>query len=166
MGLFISLFEGAQIYDQKDPTKLSAMGSKFFSGIRQIIKKIKKSGITPGNIRFLQKIIVNPALQDYNIIFSDPYILDCANAESIGSSDMGIFSFTCNERKNYSVKFEKNSEKCEKYELALQEIKFFSNIIRKYRQVRIFSIEQLYDCLLYTSPSPRDLSTSRMPSSA
>ena len=26
--------------------------------------------------------------------------------------------------------------------------------------------EQLPDCLLYTSPSPRDLSTSRMPSSA
>ena len=26
--------------------------------------------------------------------------------------------------------------------------------------------EQLYICLLYTSPSPRDLSTSRMPSSA
>ena len=25
---------------------------------------------------------------------------------------------------------------------------------------------QFYDCLLYTSPSPRDLSTSRMPSSA
>ena len=30
-----------------------------------------------------------------------------------------------------------------------------------------FSIFQAYpDCLLYTSPSPRDLSTSRMPSSA
>ena len=27
-------------------------------------------------------------------------------------------------------------------------------------------IAQLSDCLLYTSPSPRDLSTSRMPSSA
>ena len=26
--------------------------------------------------------------------------------------------------------------------------------------------EQYKDCLLYTSPSPRDLSTSRMPSSA
>ena len=26
--------------------------------------------------------------------------------------------------------------------------------------------EKLNDCLLYTSPSPRDLSTSRMPSSA
>ena len=25
---------------------------------------------------------------------------------------------------------------------------------------------ELWDCLLYTSPSPRDLSTSRMPSSA
>ena len=26
--------------------------------------------------------------------------------------------------------------------------------------------DDFYDCLLYTSPSPRDLSTSRMPSSA
>ena len=28
------------------------------------------------------------------------------------------------------------------------------------------SVEEAYCCLLYTSPSPRDLSTSRMPSSA
>ena len=28
------------------------------------------------------------------------------------------------------------------------------------------TLEQNWDCLLYTSPSPRDLSTSRMPSSA
>ena len=27
-------------------------------------------------------------------------------------------------------------------------------------------VEKICDCLLYTSPSPRDLSTSRMPSSA
>ena len=27
-------------------------------------------------------------------------------------------------------------------------------------------LEKLYDCLLYTSPSPRDLDLSRMPSSA
>ena len=31
---------------------------------------------------------------------------------------------------------------------------------------RKFSFEESRDCLLYTSPSPRDLSTSRMPSSA
>ena len=30
----------------------------------------------------------------------------------------------------------------------------------------LFIIDTGYDCLLYTSPSPRDLSTSRMPSSA
>ena len=30
----------------------------------------------------------------------------------------------------------------------------------------IKAIGELIDCLLYTSPSPRDLSTSRMPSSA
>ena len=31
---------------------------------------------------------------------------------------------------------------------------------------RIWAEERLSSCLLYTSPSPRDLSTSRMPSSA
>ena len=30
----------------------------------------------------------------------------------------------------------------------------------------IFAIEEAFDCLLYTSPSPRDRSLSRMPSSA
>ena len=35
------------------------------------------------------------------------------------------------------------------------------------RKVAFLDIEgKYYDCLLYTSPSPRDLSTSRMPSSA
>ena len=32
--------------------------------------------------------------------------------------------------------------------------------------IRIISARQVTNCLLYTSPSPRDLSTSRMPSSA
>ena len=31
---------------------------------------------------------------------------------------------------------------------------------------RVRDIETMVSCLLYTSPSPRDLSTSRMPSSA
>ena len=34
------------------------------------------------------------------------------------------------------------------------------------KQSDIFSLEDNSVCLLYTSPSPRDLSTSRMPSSA
>jgi len=33
-------------------------------------------------------------------------------------------------------------------------------------KVRCQQLLQVLDCLLYTSPSPRDLSTSRMPSSA
>ena len=41
---------------------------------------------------------------------------------------------------------------------------------RLYRDVRAYAIpggsEEIMICLLYTSPSPRDLSTSRMPSSA
>ena len=32
--------------------------------------------------------------------------------------------------------------------------------------INFFDTAEMYPCLLYTSPSPRDLSTSRMPSSA
>ena len=35
-----------------------------------------------------------------------------------------------------------------------------------YREAFAMALEQGYDCLLYTSPSPRDVEESRMPSSA
>ena len=46
----------------------------------------------------------------------------------------------------------------ENYEFQSANIKFFE-ALKTY-------LSTYYDCLLYTSPSPRDLSTSRMPSSA
>ena len=36
----------------------------------------------------------------------------------------------------------------------------------KYNKAELENIDGVKGCLLYTSPSPRDLSTSRMPSSA
>jgi len=42
----------------------------------------------------------------------------------------------------------------------------FNNMAWLIRRSPVFGIAGLGDCLLYTSPSPRDLSTSRMPSSA
>ena len=45
----------------------------------------------------------------------------------------------------------------------------FSNAIFFLKKILIFILtlmKMVRDCLLYTSPSPRDLSTSRMPSSA
>ena len=37
---------------------------------------------------------------------------------------------------------------------------------RQIREAQVFKEQYFKSCLLYTSPSPRDLSTSRMPSSA
>ena len=37
---------------------------------------------------------------------------------------------------------------------------------REKDSVSVIGVTKYVDCLLYTSPSPRDLSTSRMPSSA
>ena len=39
-------------------------------------------------------------------------------------------------------------------------------MIRLQHDKRYAELRQLYNCLLYTSPSPRDRSVSRMPSSA
>ena len=47
---------------------------------------------------------------------------------------------------------------------------FLAGRIKKYLDlpttILTDAVDYLNDCLLYTSPSPRDLSTSRMPSSA
>ena len=43
---------------------------------------------------------------------------------------------------------------------------FFLTLCRLRQGFAEIHLAQLFNCLLYTSPSPRDLSTSRMPSSA
>ena len=63
-------------------------------------------------------------------------------------------------------KYEENLER-ESYDGAIQIIQEFYEV----EDVDELTDEQkaavsIYVCLLYTSPSPRDLSTSRMPSSA
>ena len=43
----------------------------------------------------------------------------------------------------------------------------YTKEILKYKDTQVIALDRDIDtCLLYTSPSPRDLSTSRMPSSA
>ena len=46
------------------------------------------------------------------------------------------------------------------------EYKACDNVIKKYKKLDFILNTHHHACLLYTSPSPRDLSTSRMPSSA
>ena len=55
--------------------------------------------------------------------------------------------------------------------VAVANLLFTAQLILRWWQSGHFPISNLYEslcflCLLYTSPSPRDLSTSRMPSSA
>ena len=44
--------------------------------------------------------------------------------------------------------------------------KLYSDLINRFMKKESFETPWFLSCLLYTSPSPRDLSTSRMPSSA
>ena len=56
----------------------------------------------------------------------------------------------------------------EKFEFDQQSLEAAKKILSNYPKGKEKSavMALLYICLLYTSPSPRDLSTSRMPSSA
>ena len=49
-----------------------------------------------------------------------------------------------------------------------QFIELLNKKVKEYQKIRSFinPVTEFFGCLLYTSPSPRDLSTSRMPSSA
>ena len=76
------------------------------------------------------------------------------------------------ELRNHSTNYKENFAKIEKFiETEIQEIlslkKNNKSIIP---EISINEIDQkntkVIDCLLYTSPSPRDISGSRMPSSA
>ena len=49
-------------------------------------------------------------------------------------------------------------------ELSQDRKGFFKSILGTLNHILLADL--IYSCLLYTSPSPRDLSTSRMPSSA
>ena len=51
-------------------------------------------------------------------------------------------------------------------ETLLEDPSDVGGILREFSQANIVSLEHLADCLLYTSPSPRDGLLSRMPSSA
>ena len=50
------------------------------------------------------------------------------------------------------------------YQKYAKEQSDLTPIVKRFKDLK--KIVQQLDCLLYTSPSPRDLSTSRMPSSA
>ena len=68
----------------------------------------------------------------------------------------GWFSFLSNNNQYSKEKLEGDIENLESYYLD-----------RGYLKFSVESVQvSVSDCLLYTSPSPRDLSTSRMPSSA
>ena len=71
-----------------------------------------------------------------------------------------------NQVKNY-MKKEREFYNKEKFDVVINDGDMGSNVLAKKRGIpSLFVTNQYMPCLLYTSPSPRDLSTSRMPSSA
>ena len=66
-----------------------------------------------------------------------------------------------------AVIYSNGSQECERAKILLEKLNFQ---IQVYKLNQHFSargfVEEFGDCLLYTSPSPRDISGSRMPSSA
>ena len=81
--------------------------------------------------------------------------------------DLGIQSFTIYNHMTLPVSFSSNPDA---YQHLCEHVQVWD--VAAERQVEVVGpdalelVELITPCLLYTSPSPRDLSTSRMPSSA
>ena len=70
-----------------------------------------------------------------------------------------------NWKKNFKQRALANNISEQTFDLVMTDAKFLSNVI-KYDRYQPEFYEDTKTCLLYTSPSPRDTVTSRMPSSA
>ena len=79
--------------------------------------------------------------------------IDCSNAL------LDLISSEINDSENYSLGLSGGSTPKFFYELFAEKYKNYSNIY-------LWTIDERHVCLLYTSPSPRDATLSRMPSSA
>ena len=134
-------------FDSFISTLITSLSSARSSSVFRI-KLLKDGPITPIDANFLWDSFV-PELLDKMISFDNASIHnDQAKALKASASIIIIVG---------------NLEKQENYIKEEQQV---ATEIHKTYNEKILILDELWTCLLYTSPSPRDLSTSRMPSSA
>ena len=143
------------------------------------IENQKNSFLNKNNSNFIEQMYVKFINKDPQLPGSwKKYFLSINEDMEIIAKEINGPSWSPNNKKinlneiqNFSVKNEKKNlediSKNDLLKLNRDSIRAVS-LIRSYRQRGhlIASLDPLGICLLYTSPSPRDLSTSRMPSSA
>ena len=136
------------------------------------VKKLWSPAATSNNIdQFKNQLGKNKNISSYN----DLHKWSVSNKEEfwdnvwdftkiLGDKKGDIFK----EAKNFIESIFFNDSSLNYAENCLQEKNNHEAIIfyNEQKQNKRISWDQLRNCLLYTSPSPRDLSTSRMPSSA
>ena len=93
-------------------------------------------------------------IKQLSLIFSLVFIVSCANEEQLTEQDA----------KDFLAEVQLRAETEGPVISSASWIS--SNFITYDSQVVLADFSKRYTCLLYTSPSPRDLSTYRMPSSA
>ena len=119
---------------------------------------------TSSNNQFLQKT------SDLHVVETRPLIppsklhndipLDYTSADTVSSTRRSIQNILHNNDKKLLVIV----GPCSIHDL--EAAKEYSKYIQNFREIYKDKLEIIMSCLLYTSPSPRDTSSSRMPSSA
>ena len=133
------------------------------------------------NVSFNKKKILNlmekknifPSLPVEKKIFFLPIIVDKDKDEILIFSENYIYNnWNSNNQKYHLLRYILPTEDLDDFNLIKRYSKIlesynFSEVIKKYN-FEVFNpgLNSLKDCLLYTSPSPRDVRSSRMPSSA
>ena len=147
--------------------------SKDLESIRDTIPKISEIilidfGLAVGRVGFVKNFFAEGNIENLKKLLPE---------EKIGSLDLKeinirinlkktIAGYECNNIENLAVGFAIKKDPKENKEIKKEGLIIVRDIntLSEKLKVNVFNKEII--CLLYTSPSPRDLSTSRMPSSA
>ena len=138
----------------KNLTQTTVMGPQCASQIEDLstqeFNEIKKTKSPEDFATQIYEKIIQPALAHYEV--DRKHEQDQIN-EQIQAIQKQITKETGTKREQAKEKFDNSME-------------VIINIIQKMKKIESRLRRNTKSCLLYTSPSPRDLSTSRMPSSA
>ena len=147
VGEMYEAFKQGQKGSSAMPHKKNPIGSERICGLARVVR-----GNTQASYETMalwhERDISNSSVE--RIIFPDSFNLICFSTIEMEE----LF-------KNININHEKINSNINSAKVSLLTQSFLSHLVTKGVER-----DEAYSCLLYTSPSPRDLSTSRMPSSA
>ena len=138
--------------------------NELFNLIKELRKRIEKYGdLLRNNEAMTRYVLIDPLLRALGWDTENPEIVRPEERHGGGRPDYVLY---LGDRKFIALEAKSLGSKLDERGILDLGFRYSWSEGIPYFMITDGNVWRLYNCLLYTSPSPRDLSTSRMPSSA